>query len=145
MASGDARTKRGKGRGAGPSGGAGSGLDDTTPSRVASLRGLSYAEALAHIAPGAERGSSEESEAEASWEDVLSGRVVIEQGHSGPAVRLLQQKLTAAGFAVDTTGVFGPATARVLEAFKTGNALGRDHIIDAATAEALDGAATSAA
>lgn len=106
-----------------------------TPTAAAGLRGLSYAGARERLAPAS---TAPDAEAEASWAEVLSGALVLEQGHSGPAVRLLQQKLAAAGHEIRPSGVFGPSTAALILAFQGSQDIDEDARVDARTAAALD-------
>lgn len=108
-------------------------LSDQTPGAGAGLRGLSYAGARERVAPAAPA----DAEADASWSEVLSGALVLEQGHSGPAVRLLQQKLAARGHDIRPSGVFGPSTAALVREVQTTEGLTADGRVDAKTAAAL--------
>lgn len=105
-----------------------------TPSTSSPLRGLSYAGARERLAPAT---AALDPEAEASWAEVLSGTLVLEQGQSGPAVRLLQQKLATSGHDIRPSGVFGPTTAALIAAFQGAHGLEPSGRVDAATAIAL--------
>lgn len=71
------------------------------------------------------------------WGRILAGTLVLNRGASGQVVRLLQEKLTAAGFPTDVDGSFGPATQRSVRAFQTSRGLVADGIVGARTAGAL--------
>lgn len=114
--------------------GASGALEGQTRGAGAGLRGLSYAGALERVAPG----SAADPEAAASWQEVLAGVLVLEQGQSGPAVRLLQQKLADAGRALRPSGVFGPSTAALVREVQAAAGLEPDGRVDARTAAALD-------
>ena len=64
---------------------------------------------------------------------------VLRRGSRGEAVRALQTALTAAGYALDADGAFGPATERAVEAFQARNGLAVDGIVGPATMAALNG------
>lgn len=64
-----------------------------------------------------EFGSSQSSEAP-SFDRIKAG-AVMEKGQEGQAVKDLQKRLTAIGFGVDTTGVFGSTTEAVLKEFQS--------------------------
>jgi hypothetical protein len=58
---------------------------------------------------------------------------------SGPAVRQLQQRLKALGYAVAVDGIFGPGTAAAVKKFQAAKGLAADGIVGPATQAALGG------
>ncbi|MDX9724195.1 MAG: peptidoglycan-binding protein, partial [Myxococcota bacterium] len=77
-------------------------------------------------------------ESTASWESVLSGSVVLKRDAKSPAVKTMQEKLTAAGHGVAKTGEFGPTTEGVVKAFQGTWGIQQNGMMGAQTANALE-------
>jgi peptidoglycan hydrolase-like protein with peptidoglycan-binding domain len=69
-----------------------------------------------------------------------SAPALLGRGSRGEAVAALQRNLAALGYALDTDGAFGPATAQAVMRFQRQHGLAADGIVGPATQAALDAA-----
>jgi len=67
----------------------------------------------------------------------VAGMPVLRPKNKGPSVTILQQKLAAAGYAVDIDGDYGPNTEKAVRQFQQDRGLEVDAIVGAGTWQAL--------
>lgn len=75
-------------------------------------------------------------DAKTGWDSVIDGRV-LQKGASGPLIKMLQTKLSAAGFACGNDGKFGPDVEKAVREFQAANGLAVDGQVGKGTAEKL--------
>lgn len=71
------------------------------------------------------------------WARVLAGGLLVRRGDQGEHVSMIQKALTAAGYAVEAIGTFGPQTEKQVKAFQRANRLDDDGVVGQRTARAL--------
>ncbi len=71
-------------------------------------------------------------------DDVRSGSALLRQRQSGPEVRELQRRLSAAGYPVTVDGKLGPETERAVRRFQQAAGLEVDGLVGPLTMRALD-------
>jgi rare lipoprotein A (peptidoglycan hydrolase) len=65
----------------------------------------------------------------AQWQKATLGDRVLKKGSAGNDVKTLQVLLTRRGFAVPSTGYFGPITKRRVRSFQSGRGLAADGVV----------------
>lgn len=73
-----------------------------------------------------------------SLEQVRRDSALLKHGHTGEAVRQLQQLLNARGAQLDVDGRFGPATEQAVQRFQGQNGLDPDRLVGPLTLRALE-------
>jgi lysozyme family protein/peptidoglycan hydrolase-like protein with peptidoglycan-binding domain len=79
------------------------------------------------------------------WQEVLAGDRVVRQSQRGDAVVAMQERLAAAGYRIETDGVYGRDTAAAVRRFQADHGLEVDGVIGVATAAALQRASKTQA
>lgn len=74
-----------------------------------------------------------------AWALITEGKETLQVGSSGEGVKVLQEKLTKAGFPVKADSSFGGATLAAVKAFQTARGLPADGKVSKNTALVLDG------
>lgn len=79
-----------------------------------------------------------------AWALVLEGKETLQVGSEGAGVKVLQEKLTKAGFPLKADSSFGGATLAAVKSFQTAHGIAADGKVSKTTAIVLDGGATPA-